>query len=338
LAAIFVNPYGPRIILPTVETLFYFHQVPGLVQEWKPLGMEELPVFWASLAALLGLWLWRMRVGDKKALFWTPVIFFFSAWGMTSYRSSAIFAFPAVAFAADMLQDVSFSEIGRLILGTVLLAIQAPVLAAPLPPGPVWPHHTPEGACGFVRAQGIEGRLYNPYGLGGYIEWALGPDRKVFMDGRGDLFLPFLIEEDAMFRAFPASERSQAWRAYLGRYGIDHAILDYEDGRAVRLPGRDEVYVASFAEKMFPAKDWALVYWDDASLVVLKRIPRFAELIRRYEYRTLWPQQQERMTALLQDGQVDRRTLGQELARHERETGFTIRGDVLKRLSEKGSS
>lgn len=45
----------------------------------------------------------------------------------------------------------------------------------------------PAKAIGFLRHSGISGRMLNDYAFGGYLIWA-APERKVFVDGRADVY------------------------------------------------------------------------------------------------------------------------------------------------------
>lgn len=46
----------------------------------------------------------------------------------------------------------------------------------------------PVKAANFVLENGIAGNLFNDYGYGGYLIYRLSPDRKVFIDGRADMY------------------------------------------------------------------------------------------------------------------------------------------------------
>jgi hypothetical protein len=47
--------------------------------------------------------------------------------------------------------------------------------------------NNPVRAVEFIRRAGLSGRMLNEYNYGGYLVWA-APERKVFVDGRADLF------------------------------------------------------------------------------------------------------------------------------------------------------
>jgi len=130
----------------------------------------------------------------------------------------------------------------------------------------------PDGAISFLEKQGITGKMFNGYSIGGYIIWR-APERKVFFDGRyRRLYSPQFYKEYSEMM-----ENADAWKAGEERYGFDHAVIEYEQ-----------------LSKRFPLHlndnpGWALVYWDNHSVVYLKRIPKFEKIISSSEYRFVKP-------------------------------------------------
>ena len=111
--------------------------------------------------------------------------------------------------------------------------------------------------------------MYNTYHQGGYIEWALGMGRKVFMDGRY-LFQPLLVEHSRLDNALFDNPQSQGWQDLFNRFGVDYAIVDYD---FFTVPSKEKApFNFSSINLTFPRSDWALVYWDDAGMVFLKRM------------------------------------------------------------------
>jgi len=130
----------------------------------------------------------------------------------------------------------------------------------------------PEEALRFIEREGITGRMFNGFHLGGYIMWRL-PGHKVFIDGR----LNHLYDEE-FYAGYKAAFNDQAaWQALEDRWGFDYAILDY-DLRQREFP----LHLSDHA-------DWALVYWDNHFAVYVRRLDKFSEVIRRFEYRSLRP-------------------------------------------------
>ena len=130
----------------------------------------------------------------------------------------------------------------------------------------------PEGAISFMDEQGLKGKMFNSYGFGGYLIWR-AEKRPVFIDGRyRRLYTP---TEYGEYKSI--LENAEAWQAAEQKYGFDYAVLEYD-----------------LMSRRFPAhlpdnNNWALVYWDNCSLVYVKRSPERAELIARHEYKLARP-------------------------------------------------
>ena len=138
----------------------------------------------------------------------------------------------------------------------------------------------PVAATEFVRENRLSGRMFNSYGLGGYLIWNLFPDLRVFIDGREDVYVQPGVAAEYM----GAFRSGQNWRDLVNRHGIDLAMLDYPE----EPPASPEMSLEQLA---FPRSEWALVYFDDVSVIYLRRISRFEEVIRNHEIRFVQPLQ-----------------------------------------------
>lgn len=79
----------------------------------------------------------------------------------------------------------------------------------------------PAAAADYVIAHRIVGNMFNAYDDGGYLIYRLGPERKIFIDGRVDVY------GDAFLKDYKAIYFGKAaWKQKFDRYGIDFAILD----------------------------------------------------------------------------------------------------------------
>jgi tetratricopeptide (TPR) repeat protein len=132
----------------------------------------------------------------------------------------------------------------------------------------------PEGAISFLDREGIRGRVFNSYAFGGYIPWR-SPERKVFIDGRvNQLFPPAFHKE-----YFRIIEDPTEWKKAEDSWNFNIAVIEYD------LKSQWQ----HFPKHLVENPDWALVYWDNHSLVYLKRTPERVALIKRFEYRTARP-------------------------------------------------
>jgi tetratricopeptide (TPR) repeat protein len=136
----------------------------------------------------------------------------------------------------------------------------------------------PEGALRYLDRIGMTGRLYNPLKWGGYIAWRDYPGRLTIIDGRG------YVPSGLLDPIHSATGNPAAFRTLQQKYGFEAAVVEFpKDAHEVfgsALPDFD---------LGLPVPEWALVYWDDLSLVYLKRGDRFSEVIERDEYRHVKP-------------------------------------------------
>ncbi len=132
----------------------------------------------------------------------------------------------------------------------------------------------PIGVTRFLRENPPTGNLYNVPAYGGYLEWAL-PEHPVFMDGRGLNYL-------ALFKSyFPALDDPTIWPQFLDQYGMNAAIeFAFDPKVGKRAP-------EGFLLGRYPDRDWALVAFDNAAILLLRRIPPHQSTIAAHEYRFL---------------------------------------------------
>jgi hypothetical protein len=78
----------------------------------------------------------------------------------------------------------------------------------------------PAAAVEFLRVHGEADRVFNAYGWGGYMIWKLYPPRRVFIDGRADVYGDALVEQ-----YLSAEGGEHGWRATLDEYSVNAAML-----------------------------------------------------------------------------------------------------------------
>ncbi len=128
----------------------------------------------------------------------------------------------------------------------------------------------------FMKESGIKGTTYNHFGTGGYLVWSF-PDQKNFIDSRN-------LNDDIFNEYNSIMSKNPGFEKKLEKYGFDYVI--YLDPDLIRRPDDlKKVVVSYFARN--PA--WKLVFWDDKSMLFVKDIPKFAEVIKKYEYKALNP-------------------------------------------------
>ena len=79
----------------------------------------------------------------------------------------------------------------------------------------------PVAAVDFLEASETSGNIYNLYHWGGYLIWRLYPERKVFIDGRADVYGDAFIDE-----YLQVYQLREAWREPLDAHDVSLAIVD----------------------------------------------------------------------------------------------------------------
>jgi hypothetical protein len=325
MVATLINPFGPYVVNVFVEHWVQIMSGPSFIEEWATPTVSQTPFFWALFVVAF----FALIVGFVKQMrqvgFWALAVFAFMLWGTRSIRNTAYAAILIPFFIADMSRAWSWvnddaapvHRWGWAASFTLLFFFARAEFASAMPLSATQENRFPFRACHFLKENGLNGTLYNTYHFGGAIEWALGSDTPVFMDGRY-IFHPLLVEHDHLNVALMRNPSPDAWQRFLSRYETDMAISEYGPLQNIPSQGRAPFSFTS-PNLMFPRETWALVYWDDAALVFLKRVPRFEDAIKRFEYTAVWPYNLEQFKALLRAGKVDRAALDADLKRNARD-------------------
>ncbi len=136
-----------------------------------------------------------------------------------------------------------------------------------------------DGAIAFLSRAGITGNMINDYDIGAYLIWH-APERRVFIDGRAGVLYPasFLAEYEELLKE-PA-----AWDLGVERWGLTHAVFRY-DARELQKPDTQ----FSFPKHLDANPKWAPVFWDDRSVVYVRRDTVDSAFLNQYEYRLVKP-------------------------------------------------
>jgi len=138
----------------------------------------------------------------------------------------------------------------------------------------------PVGAVEFIKSEELleksGGQIYNTYNFGGYLMWTIFP-HKIFIDGRAFPYYGEIFE--TYWKNF---ENTEVWEETVRKYNITVALMT--------LPHTDGRIVYNDSSRMFPKEGWALVYYDDISMIYVKRIEESSDAINKYEYKIINPQ------------------------------------------------
>lgn len=134
----------------------------------------------------------------------------------------------------------------------------------------------PQGLYNFMIENKIKGTPYNNFDTGGYYKW-LFPDQKIFIDSRN-------INDEIFNEYYSILKMQPGFQNKLDKYGIDLVI--FFEPKLSRYPNIMKQQVTEF---LINNKDWALIYWDDLSMLFAKRVQKNEDLITRYDYKVFNP-------------------------------------------------
>ena len=224
VAALFVNPFGYKLVLYPFDFLFRQQAVREHIEEWRPVDFSsndgKLALF--MILALLAAALWsRRRWRLDEALLtgfalWAALshvrFLFFLGLMMVTVLAPRLKLFPPYERELDkpwLNAGIMAAFVGALIFFFPSAAqLQQKV-----------DQEYPRAALEFMQAQHINGRIFNYYGWGGYMEWNV-PALKTFIDGRADIF----VYKGILDEHLGAMRIKQSFET-MDKYKIDYVLL-----------------------------------------------------------------------------------------------------------------
>jgi hypothetical protein len=309
-----LNPYGLGL-LSVLWTHGASDSTRRLIVEWRPPDWHrsfQIPLIAAMLFVPATAWLARRRLPfaltAATAVFWCA--------SALSARFAGFFgsAGAALTFVLFPDPDPALAAFGLAFLTPTIPVFQNPWRY------PFHSNYIARRAVEYaVREKDVLGRLRlsNQYEWGGYLGWRMGSDYRMFCDGRY-LFVGQLADTQIALRSPKNMED------FVARYGLDGVLIQNYDTmqRTVRVDGAGARKILSrpWHIQFFPRERWALVYFDEQSLLFVDRAKVPADWLAAHEYRWRRPGDGEALADALAYGQVPRDALAAEDARHAAES------------------
>ncbi|MFQ5767677.1 MAG: hypothetical protein ACE5ID_06805, partial [Acidobacteriota bacterium] len=337
-AVVLVNPYGVHLL-----------EVPFRIQaalatsgisnpEWGSSFSTRFWLFWVCAAALQwGFYrAWRHGARPSPAVWLSGLVL--TVLGAATLRFVAFFfaSLPVVVFSVFQSGPEESGRIrtARLPDGVVagLLALLGAVLFLISPSGSasgpfLSPGRFPEAMARRYRSLGIQGPIYNPVRFGGYLSWRLAPE-KVFLDGRNEVHASLL----ARLGRCRISSDLGCWEGILNRWKVQAAFVEY-DPRRIRVRLRDGRFTSmSTASVYFRRKIWALVDWDDAAMLLVRRDGPNRRLAASWEDHLLTPDDPVGFEERLRAGKVDAEAALVEVDRRLKAHPGSLKGLQMRKL------
>ncbi len=300
-----LNPYGLKLFL-----VFITHALDPVrtgVAEWGAFSLRY-PFQWPlAVALVVGAWAaWRAR-RDEPGL--AAAALALTAATLYSVRFTVYWPAAAVPLLASAI-----SAEAVLAVLSVLFVASLRVVEWGTPYQDIF---VARRAVEFVvseRAVFAPLRLFNTYEWGGYLGWRLGPQGRVYGDGRY-LFHGQLTE---LQEALTGGEEMAA---FVSRNKLDALLIRWYPARVVgeRIypDGSRRKIARPWYASYLPRERWALVWWDRQALLFVDRAKAPAAWLAAHEYRFLRPGDEEALNDAVERGEVSRVDVDAEKARHD---------------------
>jgi hypothetical protein len=236
IAATLVNPYSWHVYE-------YVSLTSGVapargIEEWLPPGLHLLvsKIWVVSILLLLGLFALQGKRPTVRELCWIGVFLPAAcgsvrmvAWWLllcTPLLAAQVTALWPRSFTAEQDSRPSWGNAaacGLLFIAMVLCVPSLerinPVFA--LPGRAHRTEHDLQAVADHLSEGSPKGRIFTCFEWGEFLGWNLGPDYKVFMDGRIEIF------PDEVWQEYSAVTRGRAdWEEILNRYQVNCLVLD----------------------------------------------------------------------------------------------------------------
>ena len=258
IAALSINPYGPRMILYPFDTAGI--QVLNLfIQEWRSPDFK-MPQTWpflfmlGTIIVLAGRVKTRVYWGDLALVAGTAIL---ALWSARNISTFAIVATPVLARLVhswlqenDWIIEPSQSatkqqvRLNYAILGLALFAAVARI-GTTLAPAEIEDIHEeifPVNAIAYLEETQPAGPILNDYNWGGYLIFVL-PEYPVFVDGRTDLY------GDSFLKTYIRSTLgAEEWQAAIADNNINLVLISNNSALATLLRTQPEQWRIGFED------------------------------------------------------------------------------------------
>jgi hypothetical protein len=225
----------------------------GTTWLWLAMSGALVPAVWAGI---------RSRRWDELPLAVAAVFFVGASWflGRLLLLAPLVWLFALIP-ALDRIDLTTRPRLRQLATAATLLlavgALGARTLIAYEADwcGPRLSAAQPVAAARFVADHDLPGPLFNDYQSGGYLIWALGPERPVFIDPR---YTPYAADFRAAYVAFQRDPSVDGLRALHARHGFATAVISNVEAFRV-------------AQTFQAAPEWMLLHLGPAASVFVHR-------------------------------------------------------------------
>ena len=268
LAALFVNPFGWRLVYYPFDLAFKQKLNIAHVQEWVSVDFHDLRGK-LVLILILGLLLTALLRNRRWNLGEILVLFFALYSGLTYIRFLVLLGIvvaPVFAKALDFFPPYRPEQETPRVNATVIFVMLGLMVY-------FWPHEAkvrssveetyPAGVLPFLKEHPPQGNVLNFYLWGGYLGWHY-PNMKDFVDSRVDIFEYAGVLKDYLDLLGVDAVQKRP-EPILQKYKIDYVLFPPSDSTNPNLVGGNLAYVLEHDAH------WKVLYKDKVCVLLQKQ-------------------------------------------------------------------
>jgi hypothetical protein len=258
LCSVFITPYGSRLATSPFEFAFSLPLNVAYISEWQSMPFH-VAIGKVFLSLMIGFILFQTIFQLRWRLEEFSLFLFGTAMACLHVRFFLIFVpffAPLLAVIIARWMPAYDRKKDKLALNVLLMAGVVVSIIHYFPSQQelqkIVASKFPVAAVKYLSQRPVPGPTYNNYGFGGYLIWARGPENKVFIDGRGDVY-----------------ERGGVLSDYLHISRFEPGSLELLDAYQIQscLITGDE----PLATALYSSSGWQRLYADDVSSIFVRK-------------------------------------------------------------------
>ena len=258
LCALPLTPYGTQTAMSPFEYALSLPLNVTKIMEWQPMAFN-LAGGKVFLALFLGFILAQIALRYTWNLAELALFLFGTVMACLHIRFLLVFVpffAPILAVIIARWMRTYDPRKDRFVLNAVLMAIVVVGTVRYFPSRAelqrIVSEHWPVNAVEYLNTHEVPGPMYNSYGFGGYLIWARGPQHKVFIDGRADVY-----ERGGVFADYLHISRLEPGTiSVLRGYGIRSCLIELS---------------APLGTLLAASPDWKKVYVDNVAALYVRK-------------------------------------------------------------------
>jgi len=270
IAALFINPYGWRLVYYPFDLAFKQKLNIAHVAEWVPLSFQETRgkfVFVLIVGLLLAALLRRCRWNLGEIL----ILLFALHTALTHIRFLVLLGIVAAPLAAKLLDffppyrpELDTPRVNAAVI-LVMFSLMIYFLPHEAQIQNAIAETYPTGAISYLKAHPAQGNMLNFYLWGGYLEWN-DPAIKVFVDSRVDIFEYAGVLQDYL-QVLGSDTLVRQFDPILQKYEVRYVLFPPGNSANPNLAGSGLIYLLEHNPQ------WKVAYQDKVCVLMERQTP-----------------------------------------------------------------